>query len=251
MERRVIHGADKVLTTTARLRTSMMQRYPGLPEERFACIPNGIDASVAGDHVPKYGPLTITYAGTLYLDRTPEPLFEALGALVRERSARTSEFRVILAGNCRSIGDLDTMAVAKRHGVEEAIEIIDRLPRGEVVQIMRMSHLLLVLAPQTHEMMLPAKIFDYLGSGSKLLALAGPGATADLMMETGAGRCFSPANVSGLKDYLRALLVDRRYEELRNEPGRFTRYDARTLTSQLVAELSDATPQTDAAMVRP
>jgi hypothetical protein len=98
---------------------------------------------------------------------------------------------------------------------------------------------------------LPAKIFDYLGSGSTLLALAEPGATSDLLLETGAGRCFSRKDISGLKDYLLGLLIGARYRDLRNEPGRFSRYDARALTGQLVSELSDPAAHSDAATVRP
>jgi glycosyltransferase involved in cell wall biosynthesis len=253
MEARVMHNADKVLATTERMRASMAQRYPTVPEDRFAWLPNGIDVSRFSDGggVEKYGPLTVTYAGTLYFDRTPEPLFEAFGALVRQGHAKPSDFRIKLVGSCRTIGGVDTLAVARRHGVEDSVEIVDRVPHAEAVEIMRRSHLLLVLAPSNHQLVLPAKIFDYLGSGSKLLALAEPGATSDLMLETDAGRCFSQHDVHGMKEYFRELLTDGRYQELRNEPGRFARYDARALAGQLVSELSDSSAHAHAATVRP
>ena len=54
------------------------------------------------------------------------------------------------------------------------------VPHAEAVAIMQRSHLLLVLAPTNHSLMLPAKIFDYLGAGSTLLAIAEPGATLRL-----------------------------------------------------------------------
>jgi len=241
MEARVMHNADKVLTTTERMRQSMIARYPQVPAEKFSCLPNGIDMDrLAGpDGVDKYGPLTIAYAGSLYLDRTPEPLFEALGALVNEGKARLDEFRVKLVGNCRNIGEVETETVARRYGIAPAVEVVDRVPYAEVVQIMRRSHLLLVLAPPKNTLMLPAKIFDYLGSGSKLLALADPGATADLLRETDGGHCFSQNDVAGLKDYLDELLRDGAYRSLRNDPASFRRYDARRLTGQLAAELAE------------
>jgi hypothetical protein len=43
-----------------------------------------------------------------------------------------------------------------------------------------------------------------------------------------------------LKTYLRELLEGGRYRDLRNDPGLFARFDARTVTGQLVAQLSDA-----------
>jgi len=241
MEARVMHNADKVLTTTERMRQSMIARYPHLPAEKFLCLPNGIDmARLAGsDGEDKYGPLTIAYAGSLYLDRTPEPLFAALSELVNEGNACLDDFRIKLVGNCRTIGDIDTEAVARRFGIAPAVELIDRVPYSEAVQIMRRSHLLLVLAPPKNTLMLPAKIFDYLGSGSKLLALADGGATADLLVETDGGTCFSQNDVAGLKKYLHELLKDGAYRSLGNDPASFRRYDARRLTGQLAAELAE------------
>jgi glycosyltransferase involved in cell wall biosynthesis len=241
MEARVMHNADRVLTTTERMRQSMMARYPTVPADKFSCLPNGIEMarSAGPDSVDKYGPLTITYAGSLYLDRTPEPLFEALGALVNEGKTRLDDFRVKLVGNCRTIGEVETETVARRYGVAPAVEVVDRMPYAEVVPIMRRSHLLLVLAPPKNTLMLPAKIFDYLGSGSKLLALADPGATADLILETDGGKCFSQNDVAGLKKYLHELLKDGAYRSLRNDPVSFRRYDARRLTGQLAAELAE------------
>ena len=241
MEARVMHNADKLLTTTEWMRQSMMARYPNVPGEKFSCLPNGIEIARfdGSDSVDKYGPLTITYAGSLYLGRTPEPLFEAFGALVNEGKARLEDFRIKLVGSCRNIGDVETLAVARRYGISEAVDVIGRVPQTEAVQIMRRSHLLLVLAPPKNQLMVPAKIFDYLGSGSKLLALTDHGATADLMVETGGGRCFSQTDIAGLKEYLHELLKDGGYRSLRNDPASFRRYDARKLTGQLAAELSD------------
>ena len=252
MEARVMNNADRVLATTERMRDAMMARYPHLPGEKFSCLPNGIDVGglAAGDIPDKYAPLTITYAGSLYLDRTPEPLFEALGALVNEGKVRLDDFRIKLVGSCRFIGDVETEAVARRYGVESAVEIIDRLPRTEAIRIMQRSHLLLVLAPPNHRLVLPAKIFDYLGSGSKLLALTEPGATADLMRETDGGMCFSQKDVSGLKAYFHELLTDGSYRQLRNDPESFLRYDARGLTGQLVAEFSGQPTRPSGVIVR-
>jgi glycosyltransferase involved in cell wall biosynthesis len=242
MEAAVLRRADRVLTTTERIRHSMTVRHPALPEEKFAYLPNGIDVEPIGsaDSLEKYDRLTITYAGTLYFDRTPEPLFRAFGELVREGRVREDEFCIKLVGNCRRIAGVDTRDVARQYGIGAAVDVIDRVPHAEAIGIMRRSHLLLVLAPPNHDLVLPAKIFDYLGSGSKLLALAGAGATADLIRETASGVCFSHDDVAALKGYLRELLDGRRYKELRNEPASFARFDARSLTGQLVTALSEA-----------
>lgn len=252
MEASVMQRADRVLTTTERMRESILARYPHLPPAKFVCLPNGIDVGGVLTHdVPeKFGPLTITYAGSLYLDRTPEPLFRALGELVSEGKARLDDVRIKLVGSCRTIGHVSTAAIARRYGVEPAVEIIDRVPHAEAIQIMQRSHLLLVLAPPNHNLCQPAKIFDYLGSGSKLLALAEPGATTDLIQETHGGMCFSHTDINGLKDYVHHLLIDGAYRALRNDPESFRRYEARNLTHQLVTELMVQPSHPDAVIVQ-
>ena len=76
--------------------------------------------------------------------------------------------------------------------------------------------------------------------GCIVLALAAPGATADLMKETQCGPCFVPDDVQGLSNYLAGLLEGRRFETARNPPERFARYTARTLTARLALEMERA-----------
>lgn len=246
MESLVFNHADKVLTTTDHMRRSMMARHTAVPIEKFEWIPNGIDLDqVVCDTSKKEPVLTITYAGSLYFERTPEPLFQALGELVREGRAKATDFQIKLVGSCHHIGALPTLEVAQRHGIESSVEIHDWLSRGDAVRLMQSSHLLLVLAPPNHHLVLPAKVFDYLGSGSKILALAEPGATADFVRETNCGRSFLTTDVSGLKAYFAELLEGGRYRYLRNDPSAFSRYDAKRLSAQLATLLTGQSVPTD------
>jgi hypothetical protein len=108
-----------------------------------------------------------------------------------------------------------------------------------------MSHLLLILAPENHRLLVVAKLFDYLGSGSKVLALSAEGATADLVKATASGVCFVPSDVAGLRDYLRGLIRSGAFRELRNDPESFAPYCAmamsRRLSDRLLA-LGESTP---------
>jgi glycosyl transferase family 4 len=253
MESAVAKSANRVVTTTERMRDAMAARYSSLPAEKFVCVANSIDANQfqVVDRYQKYEALTITYTGNLYFERTPEPLFRAAGELIRSGRASTADIRIKLVGHCRYIEGVETRVVADRYGLGEVVEVIDRVPYPEAVRIMRQSHLLLVLAPERHRLVVPAKIYDYMGSGSKILTLAEPGATSDLMDETQCGQCFSQSDVKGLSEYLFRLLRDGSYRELRNQPELFSRYDARVLTGRLAAEMTDADARLrDEVMVR-
>ena len=90
-------------------------------------------------------------------------------------------------------------------------------------------------------MVLPAKLFDYLASGSKIVALAEEGATLDLITETKSGRCFSPSDVAGLRDYLYSVIKAGNLTDFRNEPKLFLRYDVKRVTERLAVEMSALT----------
>jgi glycosyltransferase involved in cell wall biosynthesis len=241
MEAAVVRHADRVLTTTERMRDAMAARYPSAPSGHFVCIPNSIDTEriQVPDRLEKYEPLTITYTGVIYLDRSPEPMFRALSRLIESGRASSSDVRIKLVGQCRSIEGVDTREIAARYGLEDAVEVIDRVPYSEAVQMMRRSHLLLMLAPECHRLVLPAKIFDYLGSGSTVLAIAEPGATADFVTETRCGRCFSAQDIEGLAEYLAGLLRDGAFRQLKSDPASFSRYDVRRATGLLAAQMAN------------
>jgi glycosyltransferase involved in cell wall biosynthesis len=238
MEAVVMSRADRVTTTTERMRQAMVARYPSLPAAKFVCIPNSIDVDSAREPIEKYGRLTITYAGVLYFERTPEPLFRAVARLVESGAASTEDIRIKLVGECQKIEGLDTMSVARRYGLEDVVEVIDRVPYPDAVRIMKRSHLLLMLAPERHRLVVPAKLFDYLGSGSAIVAIAESGATSDLMAELGCGRCFSASDVEGLADYLASLLSESAFTRLQTDPASFSRYGARYVTERLIAEMA-------------
>jgi glycosyltransferase involved in cell wall biosynthesis len=245
MEWSVVKYADRVLTTTERLRQSFIERYPVRPSDKFLCVPNSIDTTrfPLENTEAKYDALTITYAGTLYFDRTPEPLFRAVGALLREGKIGETDIRIKLVGNCRAIDGIDTMVVARRHGVESVVELLDAVPYTDAIRIMQRSHLLLMIAPEAHRLVVGAKLFDYLGSGSKILGLAEDGATADVIADTASGRCFSLSDVAGIREYILELITEKKFQTLRNDVTAFGRYDVRYLSGKLAAELSALRPE--------
>jgi glycosyltransferase involved in cell wall biosynthesis len=170
MEWSVVTRADRILTTTERMRSAMTGRYSSLPPERFVCMPNSVDTDriQPGDLRCKFEVFTITYTGSLYFHRTPEPLFEAVGQLLASDKASRESIRIKLVGQCREVNGRDTLRLAGSYGLDGVVEVIDRVPHCEAVRIMQRSHLLLLLAPERHRLVVPAKIFDYFGSGASI-----------------------------------------------------------------------------------
>jgi hypothetical protein len=86
------------------------------------------------------------------------------------------------------------------------VQLEPRLPHTAAMELMRRSHLLLVLAPHAHRLVLPAKIFDYIVCGRPILAIAEPGPTADLIADTGCGACFSAGETEAMAAFIESAL---------------------------------------------
>ncbi|MBK8267573.1 MAG: glycosyltransferase [Planctomycetes bacterium] len=86
-ERSAIRAAKFAISVTDPRRDIMAGRYPGEPAEKFVTILNGVDhEEIAGLPVPLERtlppePLTMSYFGSLYGSRTPQPLIDAVRTL--------------------------------------------------------------------------------------------------------------------------------------------------------------------------
>ena len=138
--------------------------------------------------------------------RSPEPLFNAFAQLVEAGLASRDQIRIRLIGHCRHVGGIPTTELARRYGLESIVSVEDSLPHAEALEIVRRSHLALLLAPGL-PFQIPAKVYDYLGAGTRILAIAEDGGTSDLINETGCGSAFPSDDIDGIKAFLHRELT--------------------------------------------
>lgn len=203
MEKKAIAAADLVVTSTKPLCDALIKRYHGTPNDKFVHIPNGYDSEYFHkyDDMQKYKEFTLTHAGSIYFDRSPEPIFKSLIKLIDERKILLADVRVKLIGDCRTVGEKYIKDMVKSYGLEHVVDVIDTIPYSQAVEIIKRSHLALLFAPD-QPFQIPAKIYDYMGVGTKILAICNEGATSDLVDETGIGRSFSPEDIEGITEYI-------------------------------------------------
>src|SRR5438445_6970591 len=84
MELKVVANADAIALTTDWMTEKFRMTYPSLNREKFTTISNGYDAEdfrsiVSPANKTKF---TMTYIGSLYDERTPEPLLVAVSQLL-------------------------------------------------------------------------------------------------------------------------------------------------------------------------
>jgi glycosyltransferase involved in cell wall biosynthesis len=237
LERKVIEKADLLLFNVERLRNAYRERYAHVPGQKFVFIPNGIAPHALAEtaEAEKYERFTLSYTGALYVGRSPEPVFEAVSRLIRKGKVAAEAIRIKLVGQCRTVDGVPTDSLIRKHGLESSVEVCDPVPYADAMAIISRSHLALLLAPQL-PYQIPAKAYDYLGTGVRILAVAEDGATSDLIRDTGSGRAFASGNIDGIEAFIHEEMTRRGSAT----PGRragLARFDARRITEELAGHL--------------
>jgi len=240
LEGEVVRNADKVLTTTNEHRTALMSRFPAEPGDKFVYVSNGIEMEkfLTGNFPDRYETFTISYAGTLYLKRSPEPLFKAIQKLISSGRVEMSAIRFKIFGNCELINGKTVAELAKDYGIDSIVEVSPPVPLSEAIEVMKSSHLLLLLVTSIQDINIPAKVYDYFGSRTRILAIAEPGATSELIKNTESGAAFIPADTDGIAEYIYELCSNSKRDHVRNNPQMYARFDTKVLTEKLATELS-------------
>jgi glycosyltransferase involved in cell wall biosynthesis len=237
LERKVIEKADLLVFNVERMKNAYRERYAHVPEAKFVYIPNGIDlrALAKMPAVPKYEDFTLSYTGSLYVRRSPEPVFHAVSCLIQEGRLERASVRIKLVGHCRSVDGVPIDALIRKYDLESIVAVSDPLPYSEALEIVRRSQLALLFAPDL-PFQIPAKAYDYLGAGARILAIAGDGATADLVRNSASGQAFAPNDVDGIKEFIHREMVDPASAE-RAHSTRLSRFDVTRITADLAGHL--------------
>jgi glycosyltransferase involved in cell wall biosynthesis len=245
LERRVVAAADLVTFNTERLRNAYSERYAELRVGKFVFIPNGIPIQATNAaSTERESRFTISYTGSLYVGRSPEPVFAALAQLLERGTITTSDVRVRLIGQCDAINGYPTQDLIRRYGLDSVVEVSGPISYQNAIDVIRRSHLALLLAPDL-PYQVPAKVYDYLGAGTRILAIAQDGATADLLRETDAGRAFRPQDVGGIAAFIQSQFESR--DTIAVDTARYLcRFDPDMLTRDLLSHLAVNVPVEEA-----
>jgi glycosyltransferase involved in cell wall biosynthesis len=175
LEREVITHADWVICNSPYVREDFIKRFPDQPD-RFVTIPNGYDPEDFVDIEPRRpvadNQLVLTHAGVFYGPRRPEPIFQAMRLLQSERRLRRKPCLQLLGSPMYSERPIET--IAAELGVKEQVLVAGEVSHRRVLEALRGSDMqvLVGFAGQGSELQVPAKLFEYMGVGRPILALA-------------------------------------------------------------------------------
>jgi glycosyltransferase involved in cell wall biosynthesis len=203
-ERQVARQADAVVAVTQPIVDDFRLRL-GVPAH---LVSNGWDPELAetGASPSDEGKFTFLHTGTTTggSGRDPRPLLAAVRLLLDQDPSLGERAEFLFAGMSSS-DDLDLLRDPRLDGI---VRYLGFVTRPEAVELQRRADALLLL---TSDRVCEAtgKLFEYLGSGRPIVALAENNEAARIVAETGTGACVPPRDVRAIADQLRRALEGR------------------------------------------
>jgi glycosyltransferase involved in cell wall biosynthesis len=206
LEGRIMRHADAVATVSNQCAEAFRGEYPDAAD-KVHVIRNGYDPDdLPPAAPPPPGPFVLTYAGMFYAGRRdPSGLFAALAALRAEGALPPEGFRMDI------IGDPDpvVLRMVDEAGVGDLVRHTGRLSYAETLARLSASSALCVITftDDGAQGEMTTKLFEYIGVGRPILALAIPGSElGEVVSSGGLGGVFGHGDVAGIAAWLRGRM---------------------------------------------
>jgi hypothetical protein len=192
-EHQVFAHADLVLANAPNAARCFKAAYPR-NAGKVVTLTNGFDPPPPIASPPRTaGTLRMLHAGEIYAGRDPLPLLDAMVEL--KKAGLASRFDVIGNVHLRT-GDLATESAQR--GLAADVAMRGQMPYQETLQEMARSDLLVLLDSPGRTIGVPAKLYEYFGTGRPILALAEPDSdTAQVLKESGICHRVAPPKDAG------------------------------------------------------
>lgn len=238
MEESVLKQAQRILTVSPGVAEDLLSRHPELRDDRWRQLPNGYDANDFQNIAPftkdKQRKLTITYTGSLYGNRNPNYLMQAVRELLQEDPTWQNDLRFNFVG--RVGGPIQ--ALLEEDDFTGMVNLVPYVAHRESIQYLLSSDVLLLIIDDApvNRGILTGKLYEYLGARKPILALAPEGNAADLIRDVKAGFVVAPKDVAAIKQTLKE--IRERWKKQILETGLFedekiNALDRRALTGRL------------------
>jgi glycosyltransferase involved in cell wall biosynthesis len=197
LEAAVIRSADGMSVNSPPLAEYFINQY-GISTKKVTCISNGFDQHIIGT-IKKSSPqnknshLVLTYSGNLggpcgeTYGRMPDAFLRGVKLAIRQEPALAKRLQLQFVG---SFPESSRQLVTKLE-LEDMVHVLGRVSHQQSLEYQCRSNGLLLITgciPQADRWVIPGKIFEYLGIGRPILALASPESWSwKIINETGTG----------------------------------------------------------------
>lgn len=198
LEKKIIMNADKVICVSPKLTELFKKKYP---LDKFETIPNGFDESdFFSIRREMHNKFTISYVGNLTArSRSPVHFLNALKQIFTDKPELAKIMCVQFIGPIAE----EYKNQIQRAGLADVVEIIPPVSHKSALQYMVNADVLLLLEGkgEMQDVILPAKLFEYLASRRPILALLSASNVASEFIHTHkAGLVVDPDNELAIKE---------------------------------------------------
>lgn len=220
IERRVYAASAAVSVVTEGKRERLMEK--GVPEEKIAVIPNGVDLSRFDDdgssdpagegrailrrHGVADDRFVVLYAGVFNPPQGLDILLDAAQKLEANAGAGGTRVQFALIGHGSERERLERRAAAE--GLSEAVRFLPEQPRENIPPLLCAAGAVAVtLRKRRDSHTVPSKLYEAMASGRPVLVSA-DGAPAEILAEAKAGLGSAAGDLDGLLAGVEALRDD-------------------------------------------
>lgn len=203
----VISRAALVVANTEPARTALQRRYPDAAE-RTITVMNGYDDDPV-PIAPRSSRFLLAYAGTVYLDRDPRPLFRAAARLRTELRLDEHQLGIEFMGEVFDVDGRSVLDLAQEAGAGGLVRVHPPGPRSDAERFLAGASMLVSL-PQDSHMAIPSKVFEYLRFPAWLLALAEPWSATALALHGTRADVVPPGDETALTEVIRTRFLQHR-----------------------------------------
>ena len=206
LEAGVMAAAQAVIAATGPIAEDLRQRYAAAAS-RIHVITNGFDAAeFAGlqRQRPTDGVFRLVYTGALASSRqgtSAAPFFAGLAQFVQEQPA--IPLQVIVIGD---VSPAEQTAAAS-HGLGDVGTFRPAVPRREAHQAQLDADGLLLITAPGQRSVATLKLFDYIGAGVPILALAADNAAAAIVAQYDLGVTVAPDDSTAIQHSLHEFIA--------------------------------------------
>jgi len=239
---RVVRKADVLVSTSRKVSDHFRSILPEKQGDKCVTITNGYDKSdfpiMGGSFAAKSSKIRITYAGTLYVNRNPEPLFAALHELIREGKIDKNKIQLELIGDCAYFNNVSVQTLIDEYDLSPMVQLVGKLPFHACLERLRNSDTLLLFA-QGQPYQIPGKVFEYMVLNKPIFVLTGEGETKCVLEPFDHVFIADSENpVSIAETFLSMLDAVRKKTIHMDVKEKIKQYDIRALTGRLATRLS-------------
>jgi glycosyltransferase involved in cell wall biosynthesis len=241
-ERTVFQNADLILANAPNARRMFQGTYPAAAD-KVVTLTNGFDpcgaqGRIADPSCEASQSTRLLHAGEIYAGRDPLPLFETLAEL----NAQPDSFVLKVLGR----NEIDLDKLLRERGWSDFVYVEGQRSYQDSLEEMRQADILVLFDSPGRKIGVPAKLYEYLGAGRPILALAEPdGDTGAVLRQSGVlHRIASPGDRAQIRQALVQLTEALGTTQTVADPALLANFTRANLTRMLACRLDVLIGQT-------